>query len=141
FYVGNHHHISSLNANWACEGRGEAVRIQVPATTLDEFCYGKISRPPPNFIKIDIEGGAARALKGAELCLQRARPAILIESHNLEEERAISDCIIRHRYEAMRTEDRQWIASLDNTLPETRQGWGTLLLVPREARKSYSKIL
>jgi hypothetical protein len=55
-------------------------------TTVDGACarFGK-----PDFIKMDIEGAEARALKGASHTLRNLRPAWLIELHGSECEREV----------------------------------------------------
>jgi FkbM family methyltransferase len=69
---------------------GEAKRgerqLPVKVTTLDDICarFGR-----PDFIKMDIEGGEATALKGASHTLRNLRPNWLIELHGPECEREI----------------------------------------------------
>jgi FkbM family methyltransferase len=51
----------------------------VPATALDDyFAY----RTQLDFIKMDIEGGEAKAMLGMEKVLKRTRPTILLEVHD-----------------------------------------------------------
>ncbi len=61
----------------------------VSVMSLDDlFRQGKI--PPPNVIKIDIEGGEFEALIGAEDLLRSARPIIYLATHGPE---IHSDCV------------------------------------------------
>ena len=54
--------------------------------------------PAPQFLKIDTEGGAAKVLAGAQRVLREDRPAIYIELHGPEEQRAARDLIQKSGY-------------------------------------------
>ncbi len=56
-------------------------QIVVNVTSLDSFCE---SHPPPDVIKIDVEGGEGNVLRGAQNTLRQARPAIVVEVHRQE---------------------------------------------------------
>jgi hypothetical protein len=64
--------------------------IAVEATTLDGACarFGR-----PDFIKMDIEGGEVRALRGASHTLRHLRPGWLIELHGSEAEREVKSLL------------------------------------------------
>jgi FkbM family methyltransferase len=132
FFIAKHHHASSLHADWAGGGQGDARKITVPMTTLDVFFSPDTGRLPPNFIKIDIEGGGTYALPGCRRILQDARPFILIESHTPDEDRAISTVLNEHRYKAYRLNDRRWVQKPGAVHPDLAGVWGTLLLTPEE---------
>jgi FkbM family methyltransferase len=71
----------------------DAVRITVPAITLDDFVY-RDGNPTPNFIKIDVEGAEARVIRGAERVLREASPVVVVEarrSHWVEVEGSMRD--------------------------------------------------
>ena len=74
--------------------RGEQ-QVPVKVTTLDGACvrFGR-----PDFIKMDIEGGEARALKCASHTLLHLRPGWLIELHGLEAEREVKLLLLEARY-------------------------------------------
>ena len=93
FFIANHHHSSSLNAEWARGSDGSARKITVNMVTLDEFFEPNTKRRQPKFIKIDIEGGATCALPGCRRLLKEARPFLLIVLHTPDEDRAISDVL------------------------------------------------
>lgn len=73
--------------NHVIEGRGHGV--QIPLRTLDGL-VAEYGLPPPNVLKIDVEGYEFRALKGAEDLLRRHRPLILCEITELHRRYGIS---------------------------------------------------
>jgi FkbM family methyltransferase len=141
FFIAKHHHSSSLHADWASGGIGEARRITVPMTTLDEFFGPKEGRRPPNFIKIDIEGGATYAFQGCQRILRETRPYILIESHTPKEDRAISQMLNEFRYGAYRLNDSRWVRKPHAIHPDADGVWGTLLLTPEERCEPISAVV
>lgn len=52
----------------------------IPITTLDQDAEQN-GLPPPDFIKIDIEGWELQALRGARRLLNQFRPALFLEMH------------------------------------------------------------
>jgi FkbM family methyltransferase len=70
-------------------GRDEQYlrEITVPSISLDEFVYGQ-GNPPPQAVKMDIEGGEVMALPGMRRVLAEARPVMLMELHGPESARA-----------------------------------------------------
>lgn len=141
FFVGYHHHTSSLDKKCAGGIQNETERINVKSTTVDDFFYGKETRQAPQVIKMDIEGGAVFALKGCDRCIKDKRPFILIESHMPEEDLAISRIIQEHDYRAFRFTDRQWVKNIKEVFPDTQGVWGTLLLCPAETRKNMERMV
>ena len=141
FFVGDHHHCNSLNAEWAGGHRITPEKLIVKGITLDEFFYGSEPRRAPAFIKMDIEGGGVFALKGCNLCCERARPFILIESHTPEEDLAISDIAIRHKYVVYQTEENRWVKRPDRGFPDPEGIRGTVFLCPVEKRSALERIL
>ena len=80
--------------------------VTVPGISLDEFVYGQ-GNPPPQVVKMDIEGGEVLALPGMRRVLAEARPLMLMELHGPESSRAaweaLTDagykiCWMRHGY-------------------------------------------
>jgi FkbM family methyltransferase len=56
----------------------EVARAQIPATSLDDFC-ATASCPPPNIMKIDVEGAELKVLHGAQqLFAGTARPRLVL---------------------------------------------------------------
>ena len=141
FFIAEHHHSSSIHAEWAAEGHGAARKVTVNVTTLDAFFAAETSRRPPNFIKFDIEGGGTHALPGCRHILRETRPFVLIESHTVDEDKAICDVLTGFDYCAYRLVDRNWVEKLDATHPDKRGVWGTLLLAPREKYETLAREL
>jgi len=76
------------------------TKIEVTAVSLDEF-YG--AWPPPQFIKMDIEGGEGEALQGAVRLLRQRQTRWLIELHAFEggwSPKQVIDYMRSHRYQA-----------------------------------------
>ena len=132
FFVGDHHHISSLDKTWA--GGGKAQPVTVKSTTVDAFFAPETGRPAPDLIKVDIEGGGVYALKGIDRCIAAKRPMIWMESHNPPEDRAISEFVLKHGYGAFRMRDQQEVERPDEVYPHPQGIFGTVLLFPKERR-------
>ena len=54
--------------------------IEVETLGLDDFVWG-LGNPPPSLIKIDVEGGEVKVVRGMRRILNKIRPVILMESH------------------------------------------------------------
>ncbi len=63
------------------------AELTVDGISLDEFVYSG-RNPPPNVVKMDIEGGEVMALPGMRHVLAEARPLMLMELHGPESARA-----------------------------------------------------
>lgn len=61
--------------------------VDVPSVSLDDFVYAQ-GNPPPDLVKMDIEGGEVLALPGMQRLLREARPLVLLELHGPESARA-----------------------------------------------------
>ena len=70
--------------------------ISIDTLTLDEFIA---EHPVPNFVKMDIEGAEALALKGAQKLLARQEPLTwLIECHSEALEKEVVSLLQAHGY-------------------------------------------
>ena len=54
--------------------------VDIAANSLDNFVYEE-GHPPPDFIKLDVEGAEGRAMRGARRLLAERRPGLLLEIH------------------------------------------------------------
>lgn len=141
FYIGNHHHISSILQSWADSGvDGSSQRVTVPTTTLDLYFKEQVGAFP-DFIKMDIEGGGVFALKGCTEIFTQKRPLVWIESHLPEEDQAISDVLTQHGYSAFRFSDKKMVTEKGKTHPHPEGVWGTLLLFPNEITDRIKPLL
>jgi FkbM family methyltransferase len=86
FYV---HSSGGMGKAAGSAGRDEQYlrEITVPCISLDEFVYAQ-GKPPPQAVKMDIEGGEVMALPGMRRVLAEARPLMLMELHGPESARA-----------------------------------------------------
>jgi FkbM family methyltransferase len=69
----------------------------VPTASLDEF-RDEQQLPPPDLIKIDVEGAAALVLQGAARTIERYSPGVYVEVHGPEEQRAIATRLVARGY-------------------------------------------
>jgi FkbM family methyltransferase len=76
--------------------------IVVEATTLDNFMQTHLS---PTLIKIDVEGGEAEVLRGAEKIFSRSTPVVLCEVHDKQAENDVRRWLADRRYSL------QWLES------------------------------
>lgn len=54
--------------------------VEIAVNSLDDFVYEE-GNPPPDFIKLDVEGAEGHALRGARRLLSERRPGLLLEIH------------------------------------------------------------
>jgi FkbM family methyltransferase len=59
---------------------GAVATIEVQVVTLDEVVAG--GAPPPDVIKLDVEGSEGDVLRGARDVLRMHRPAVVVELHD-----------------------------------------------------------
>jgi FkbM family methyltransferase len=81
-------------------GRDDRYRseITVPGLSLDEFVYGQ-GNPPPQVVKMDIDGGEVLALPGMQRILAEARPLMLMDLHSPESSRVVWETLTAAGYE------------------------------------------
>lgn len=133
FFIGEHHHQSSLVSDYA-GNKVTGTKTLVSVTTLDDFFGNHNHGKYPDFIKMDIEGGGIYALKGCDKCITEKRPLILMESHIPEEDNAICDLLGRYNYDAFRVNTGKWVINKQNNYLDADGVWGTMMLIPQERR-------
>jgi FkbM family methyltransferase len=70
---------------------------KIHAIRLDDFAY-RDGNPPPSFVKLDVEGQAGPALDGMRRIFEVARPKLMCELHNSEEEGHVTRFLSSCRY-------------------------------------------
>ncbi len=78
-------------------GLGHTERSTVKTIKLDSL-LNKGAAPPPDYVKINIEGGELRALNGAESTLVDFAPTIFLATHSYDLCVACSDLLISKGY-------------------------------------------
>ncbi len=136
FFIGEHHHQSSLLGDFA-ENAIKGTKTVVATTTLDYYFEQFNQGRYPDLIKMDIEGGGIYALKGCINCLTQKRPFILMESHNPAEDHAVSHVLLQYNYEAFRVLSKQWVKHKDAGYTDPYGVWGTMLLMPAERKGEF----
>lgn len=96
-------------------------QISVTGITLDDFVYAQ-GNPPPQVVKMDIEGGEVLALPGMHRLLAEAPPLVFLELHGSEAARAAWEILTSAGYRIYRmasgyalihtVEDLDWKAYL-----------------------------
>jgi FkbM family methyltransferase len=72
-----------LGASSAMGHLAERGEITVEMAALDDLVKsGEL--PPPDFMKVDVEGAEYAALKGAQYLLERYRPVLFLDTHQRE---------------------------------------------------------
>jgi Methyltransferase FkbM domain len=110
--------------------------MEIVATTLDEFIDG--GAPPPNFVKIDIEGSEGPALCGFSTTIDNSRPIFSIDLHSPEQDEAVGRFLSQRGYALYRYPSQQRNAIEQLTLvkdpnhgwPNPDGVWGTILAMP-----------
>jgi FkbM family methyltransferase len=70
--------------------------IHVPAITLDEFIAA--GNPPPQLVKIDVEGGESEVLRGAHTLFSTHRPLLIVEVHHQQACERLQTWLAESRY-------------------------------------------
>ena len=97
--------------------------FKVDVISIDDFVFEQQALPP-EFLKIDIEGGESSALKGATKVLEKYRPRMVIELHNPDEDRAVGSILKDLNYRAYRVADGKPVEHLDRGWPDPQGIWG-----------------
>jgi FkbM family methyltransferase len=138
FFIGAHHHQSSLIGDWA-NNSTVGTKASVATITLDDYFFNYNKQQYPDIIKMDIEGGGTYALKGCDVCITSKRPFILIECHTPDEDQAVIDLLKKYNYDALRVDTNKWVIHKDVNYTDKDGVWGTMLLIPSEKRKDFGQ--
>ncbi len=84
--------------------------------------------PPPNFLKMDVEGAELIALQGASRLLAEARPLIYCE---------VGEDLSSQVYELLRKSDYQVFDGDQRTLTEVETAPWSTLAIPAEKSKNW----
>jgi FkbM family methyltransferase len=135
FYLGQHHSSGSITKDT------NHSSIIVKTQKLDDYFFSSEEMPLPNFMKIDIEGGAVHALPGMLDVAKKASPLILIDSHNPDEDRAICNFLDELSWSAFRLDTHTWVENINTTHPDPEGVWGTMLLCNNELVEDVKKVV
>lgn len=79
------------------QGLEYVQELHVPGVSLDAYVFEQ-NQPPPDLVKIDIEGGEMLALPGMQRVLAEAKPVVLIELHGQEAGRVVWQTLVDAGY-------------------------------------------
>jgi FkbM family methyltransferase len=96
--------------------------ISVATVRLDTM----VNLPPPDFIKIDVEGAAAGVLSGAANVIRKFAPMFYFELHGPEEQVAVREYLLNSGYVAEDT--------FGNRVSDPGDGWHSPLLCYKPER-------
>lgn len=85
-----------------------AEAVIVETLVLDEFVWG-YGNPPPSLVKIDVEGGEEKVVRGMGRILKETRPVILVEMHGPQAALGV--------WEALKSDGYQMYAMQDPARP------------------------
>ena len=111
FYVSTYTELSGFDRASATRWEADVAAVEpVLLTRLDDLVT---EAPPPDVIKIDVEGSAASVLRGGRDTLHRHRPTIVLEPHTEgldgDEPMACRDLLTDAAYE-ITERDGYWVA-------------------------------
>ena len=90
FYVSTYPECSAFDHESATRWGGRVADVRsVPIRRLDDLVGSNGDLPPPDILKIDVEGAAAAVLRGARGTLERHRPTVFVEVHDAGLERDV----------------------------------------------------
>lgn len=131
-YLSHTHYMASLDSKWASENGGT---VNVHSMTLDAFFErGGIY---PDFIKMDIEGGGVKALKGMVKCIKVNEPVLFLESHTAEEDLAIGKALSLIPYDVYRVGSNIPVKHLNKDYTDPHGIYGTVVAVPKSKKHLF----
>jgi hypothetical protein len=104
--------------------------------TLDSF-VARGKAPPPNFVKIDVDGAELDVLSGMEQIMKTVRPVVLVEVHSADLEGSCDVFLSRCGYDVRIIKNVWWRVLYPEWRPIKLNRW--LLAVPRSAPSRPSR--
>lgn len=109
FYQSTYDELGSFRrgnaAGWEARVRDA---VDVPVVTLDDVvASGEV--PPPDHLKVDVEGFGREVFDGARATLETHRPTVYFEPHGREEASAVASVLDAAGY-SIRTRPGAWVA-------------------------------
>ena len=94
------HSLHSMGKLAGVNGRNTKYQrsVIVKSLTIDGFIYDE-GKPAPDIVKMDIEGGEVKAIRGMTRLLSDKKPIILLELHGPDAARVVWDTIKEGDYE------------------------------------------
>jgi hypothetical protein len=93
-----------LGERVSVEPLGITSEVSEGMTTMDAMSD---RHGPPDFVKIDIDGGELDALRGGERTLRGHRPHLIVETHSKQLEDACGNLLIEYGYRPIIKHNRQ----------------------------------
>ncbi|SEO38697.1 methyltransferase, FkbM family [Halogranum amylolyticum] len=122
FYRSTYDELGSFDADnasaWEARVRDE---MRVPVVRLDDL-VGDGDVPPPDHLKVDVEGFGYDVLSGAETTLRRHRPVVYFEPHAVADADRDADAaaaFLRSLGYRLRVRDDAWVCEHDANRSET----------------------
>ena len=115
--------LTALRRNLALNP-GEAARIEVVEGAVGREPPGRLddaveSLFAPGFVKVDVDGAEVDVLAGASRMLETVRPALVVETHAADLERACAEILRGHRY-GVRVVDQRRVLRDHRPIPHNR---------------------
>jgi SAM-dependent methyltransferase len=104
-------------------GDGEAPTVSLDTLVQDNRI------PPPDFVKIDVDGGELDVLRGMSTILSRHKPSLLVETHSSALERGCSSLLAALDYDVRIVKNAWWRPLYPELRPIEHNRW--LVAVPR----------
>lgn len=92
------HPSTSMGKLEGAAGRDRGYQGSAPVRLISLDGFAKRYRPPPNLVKIDVEGAEGLVLAGMRSTLEHARPVVLLELHGRKAARQAWRILRNHGY-------------------------------------------
>lgn len=101
FFIGPSTNVGKVKGSAGRDSISYEGSIQVEGISIDEYIQ-RSRIPPPNIIKLDIEGGEVLALPGMQELLKNHHPIVMIEIHGREASQVAWDMLRMEKYKICR---------------------------------------